>query len=584
MLKSKNILRGLVFYVLLLSVSAPTFAQMAEPLQHELHVFVNPETKFVFWPKDLKFWVRLATSPEDNAPSFLLREVAPQSELTADQYFTEGIQLEITGRQFIRWYNYVTRDTVILKFYADGESPGSKVTFFDAPIFKGDRTFYGRGLKSSLESTDELAGVADIFYSIDGESFKTYENNLVLDQEKPYHFRYYAVDNVGYAETPKTVEFSVDLTPPTTRHETITNFIDDVLSNSTTFKLASTDEISGLDKIFYKFDDSADFLEYKGENISVAALGDGDHHLKYFSSDKVANSEVVVDYPFYLDKVAPEPGIEIVGDRYTPVEGNDFVSSRSSIKLSATDNKIGVDYIEYAINTVQFSKYDAPFSGPSVAGDFKVSYDAVDKLGNKSEILELPLQMDIKPPVSKYDFSGPHHAQKGTIWITRETPVVLSATDDACGVLKTEYKIQDESMVQYSDPFKIEEEGQYLFNYWSYDNVNNREPDQSVLLIVDNTAPRISETFSIVPNDTTQNSKGDTVLVYPRFTSVFLATVDNSAGLAGIWYSINDAAEQKFVETLFFNENGEYTVKVRSQDHVGNESSKTFSFIIRDEK
>jgi len=61
---------------------------------------------------DMPFWVRLAASPNANAPSLLLQRVAPDpdihSDITTELYIEEGIELEIRGRQFIRWFNYIT--------------------------------------------------------------------------------------------------------------------------------------------------------------------------------------------------------------------------------------------------------------------------------------------------------------------------------------------------------------------------------------------------------------------------------------------------------------------------------------------
>ncbi|MBN1999795.1 hypothetical protein JW935_19725 [candidate division KSB1 bacterium] len=582
MIKKVSLTVVLLVFVVSLFFFSPVRAQMADPIQHQIKVHVDPETHAVYWPKDKKFWIRLATSADEDATSFLLREMGSKSEMTSDDYFNNGVSLDVSGAQFIRWYNSVSKDTVALKFYSDGDAPTSAVTLIEAPLFESDKKYYGKGLKCTLESSDNLSGVADIYYSIDGESFQVYQSTLILDQEKPYHLRYYAVDKVGYAAQPEVVEFSVDLTPPATKHETVENFIGDVLSPSTTFTLASTDAISGLDNIFYKFDDAAEFITYKGGNIALAELVDGEHHLRYYSIDKVANTEEVIDYPFYLDKVSPVSDIEVVGDKYSPLEGNDYVSPRSKVKLSSTDNKIGVDHIEYAINQGTFTTYGDPFPGPGNEGEFTVSYKAVDKLGNMSDVKNLGLRMDIKPPVSKFDFTGAHYAQSGVVWMTGDTRVVLSAEDDACGVLKTEYKIAEEANKQYSEPFNIQDEGRYLLKYWSYDQVNNREPDQSVMLIVDNTPPKIVETFSIVPTDTAETTDGKPMLVFPKFTSVFLATVDNSAGIDGIWYSVNGEAEKTFAETLFFETNGTYNLKVRSKDHVGNESSIEFAFMIRD--
>ena len=42
-----------------------------EPLKHEKRVYISPEGKF-YIQRSLPIYLRLATSPEDNAPSFLL--------------------------------------------------------------------------------------------------------------------------------------------------------------------------------------------------------------------------------------------------------------------------------------------------------------------------------------------------------------------------------------------------------------------------------------------------------------------------------------------------------------------------------
>ena len=72
-------------------------------------VYVDSVNNKLYWPMDKPFWVRLAVSPDADAPSYLLQRVTPDSEINTDQYNKQGIALEIRNGQFIRWFNYVTK-------------------------------------------------------------------------------------------------------------------------------------------------------------------------------------------------------------------------------------------------------------------------------------------------------------------------------------------------------------------------------------------------------------------------------------------------------------------------------------------
>jgi len=86
-----------------------------------------------------------------------------------------------------------------------------------------------------------------------------------------------------------------------------------------------------------------------------------------------------------------------------------------------------------------------------------------------------------------------------------------------------------------------------------------------------------------VPKSGTAPGKdGSEIDVYPRYTSLFFGAVDNSAGIAGIWYSANGAKEVQYSTPLMFNDEGDFTLEVRLVDNVGNPSSETVRFIIKD--
>ncbi|MBT7789076.1 MAG: hypothetical protein HN757_09370 [Calditrichaeota bacterium] len=559
----------------------PANHQLSKPFSHEKKVYLDEKAKKLYWPMALPFYVRLSASPEDGAPSFLLDQVSPDAKSNTKVDVSEGIQLEIPGRQFIRWFNYVTEEELMLKFYADGDAPKSSEAFVNAPIFtSGKNTFYGKGLQCNVSSEDDFAGVEKTYYSIDGRAFAAYTEALKFNTEKNVNLRYYAVDKVGNASKSSTVLFTVDLTNPVSTHETVHNFSSNTLSPSTTIKLSSTDAISGVQNIYYFFDDQASPSVYKGANIKLDHLSDGIHTLHYYAIDQVENREATIDYVFYMDKTPSVPEIAVVGDKY-PDKSGDFVSPRSTITLSAADNKIGVDYIEYKINKDKFLKYGGPFVAPFNTGLFTVGYRTADRLANLSQTKKRNFQMDFTPPTSSFKITGPSLQKQSVIWMTNDTDISFSSKDDGAGVQKIEYQIGTDALVSFEKPFRIPNEGQYLTRYWSTDNVNNRIENEALLLIVDNSPPEIIESFSLTPTDSISGKNGETINVYPRFLSIFFAGIDRSVGIESIKYSINGGEEVEYGSPLLFKKDGTYRVKVMATDYIGNTTSKNFTVAVR---
>lgn len=576
----------LIVAVLGLSLGAQ---DVAPPLEHEKKVFIDETEQHIYWPMSMPFWVRLAVSPEKDAPSYLLQKVYPGSAGGSGSLLKNGITLEIEGRQFIRWYNVKTDETLYLKFYADGKPPVTVGALEGAPVWTADeKVFYGKGLNCTLSSEDGVSGVEQIYMSMDGKEFEAYAGPLVLDIEKDYFLRFYAVDRVGYAGEPVTRRFTVDLTSPETRHQVHTNFSGDVLSTATTVQLTAGDGSSGLKDIFYLMDGQADPTIYSGKEIALDGLPDGEHRLTYYSVDNVRNVEEKNTYEFYLDRVPPEAESRFTVDHHR--EGVvDYISPRTLIELTAADNKIGVERIEYVFRENKKNKpgdfltYSEPFKTPFKSGTHSVVFRAVDKLGNLSSETELPVRMDDTAPKSEYKIDGPRHKIRDTIWITRDTTISLSAVDDAAGVrdiyfqlgAKAEYKT-------YAEPIAFDEENRYLFKFYSTDRVDNREIEQPYVLVVDNTPPTVIKTFSLAPTGTEPGEDGSEIDVYPRFTSLFLGAVDNSVGIAGVWYTLNGETEKEYSSPFMFKEDGDYTLDLRLQDNVGNTAKESIRFIIRE--
>ncbi|MBF0352621.1 MAG: PKD domain-containing protein [SAR324 cluster bacterium] len=558
-------------------------AKMAPPLVHEKQVYVS-ESNNLFWPMEKNVWIRLATSPRDDAPSFLLGKIYKKSDEEEKDLLDKGIKMEIPGRQFVRWVNFLTKDETMFRFVADGAPPISKANFLEAPRFSTETTtYYGKGLTTEVLSNDDLSGVRQTYTSVDGLEFIPYQTVLAFNKEKEYNLRFYAVDNVGYAAEPVSINFIVDLTPPTSSHTVKTNFIENTLSTQSVIWLASQDELAGVQNIFFKFENQKDYTLYNPKvGVKVSGLDDGTHTLSYYAVDQVSNVEIVKQYTFYLDRIPSVVAHTFIGDLYKK-DGKEYVSPRTRIQLTAEDNQIGPRLIEYKLDSGDFNKYVKPFTAPIRTGEFIVEYQAYDRLNNLTPSTTIKLLMDLVPTKTSHKIDGPNHSQGGgVLWITDQTAISLFSEDDLSGVQKVEYQIASDPVQQYNAKIRVANEGQYLFRYWGTDQVNNREMFSPILLIVDKTPPRIIEVFSIEPVREVKDDKAGMIRIYPVFTTLFLSALDNSAGLKQVRYSLNGAPMKEYKETMFFSEPGRYTVTTEATDNVGNLSSQTTVFLIEE--
>jgi len=101
-------------------------------------------------------------------------------------------------------------------------------------------------------------------------------------------------------------------------------------------------------------------------------------------------------------------------------------------------------------------------------------------------------------------------------------------------------------------------------------------------VILDKTGPEIYTRFSILPAGK-KNVNGKILNVYPNHLVLFLSSTDNVVGFNEMYYSINNIPENKYAGLIrSFSSSGNYTVKIRAEDKLGNETSDKIDFVIGD--
>ena len=556
-----------------------------EPLKHEKRIYVSPEGR-MYIQRYLPIYVRMATSPDDSAENYVLK-----SEVT-DKY-SNPMYLDSEGYNTFRspWIvDTITkkpifpREDIIFEIYADSKPPVTEIGFGEASTYNAQgKVYISETQEITLKATDQLSGVENIYYSIDGSPFQVYKSPVVINQEKEYILKYYSADNVGNAENVNSLVIVLDKTHPSTQLQISKDRYENIISGRSQIILTAEDKGAGINDIFYTIDDGP--VKKYASPVRAVFLSQGDHKLTYHSTDNVNNAEADNTYDFYVDKTPPTIVQEILGKSFF-AGGREYSSGRSQLKLTTFDNKAGVKEVYYSINKSEFLKYEKPVFLANVTGNLTVKAYALDNVNNKTESLEkgdktnIPY-VDLSGPSISYGFSGPEFIQRDTVYISSKTKILLKATDSESGMNKIEYAVDNGEDRLFEEPFSLEKEGPHDIKITGYDNVENTSI-LNLRVIVDKTGPEIYSRFSILPAGK-KNINGKILNVYPDHVVLFLSSTDNVVGFNDMYYSINDTPEIKYAGLIrTFSSKGPYTIKIRAQDKLGNETSEKIDFVIGD--
>ena len=223
------------------------------------------------------------------------------------------------------------------------------------------------------------------------------------------------------------------------------------------------------------------------------------------------------------------------------------MSTRTKVRLTATDNKAGIKIIKYDVDGGTEKTYYEPFILDKSRGNHVVNYYAIDKVNNKfsgsleeSNLSRTSLDIDMDAPEIDYNFTGDTYISRDTAFVTSDTDIKLTAKDADSGVKGIGYKINDGVGQNYDAPFKLPGEGFYKVDFYGTDNVNNRNT-KDFFFVVDNTGPTIEHIFSMEPvgRIILDEKDGKPIPVYTKGSKLFLAATDAVVDTVKIFYSFD---------------------------------------------
>lgn len=562
-------------------------SEAQQQLNHEKKVY-QAENGTVYWNKHLPFFIRLSTD-ESGSDGFLLQRDSTEAKDGSMYFDTEG-------RNWIRTRWEVNMETgksiypqheVLWPVEADGIAPETSASYSSTSKHAiGGKVFYSGDVTLSLSAKDKVSGVDKIYYS-DGTSFKEYVGTIKLDSEKEWNIKFYAVDKVGNVESAEKTNqthftFSVDKTAPKTTLTTSGPRKDNIMSPKAKFTLTSEDDGAGVANSFYIIDDGKETL-YSGD-FDLLSLENGEHTLKFYSVDHVNNREEVSSFSFFLDKLAPEIAFSVEGDQHENTSKQLFVSERSKLVLTGTDNHAGIENIYSSLDGKEKSTYSSSIPVDQPAGYHYLSYYGIDKVENKSKEVKKVFYVDTNPPVIKYKMSGPNFERRDTLFVRDITKFTINPYESGkhqSGIKDVVYTDAKNENVKYEDGFFLKKDGLHKLTITTSDNVNNSS-NLTEIIFIDNIAPEIFHHFS-VDEIGSKKVRYEEYTIYPKEVQVYLAATDKNAGTDKIFYSINGGPEKQYGAPInYLKTNTNFTIAVRAVDILGNESKTTFKFAVED--
>ena len=363
------------------------------------------------------------------------------------------------------------KDTAVVEVKIDVTTP-PETTVIIGGVGGSDKWFNGK--VSVVFSAKDWTGVKEIHYRVDDGPNETvycygereYQHEIFVTEEGTRTITYYSVDVYDNVESAKTVEVKIDVTPPSLDAFVSGEQVNGWFISPVEVTLTGDDELSGLDKIIYKIDQSS-WREYTGV---FTIETDGLHHVWVFAVDKAGNMHGL-DEPLVIQIDTAPP---VTTYRFEGAGSQNVYYKTVTVHLVGSDVGSGVDSTYYKIDIGSFQEYTGPFTLDEV-GTHTISFYSVDNLGNEEEVKSVTVtvsavnfNLEITKPTPgvyindvKVISLGKTIIAIGSI-ITIEA-TVTSFTEEEANVAYVEFRVADLVFNDTMEPFEYELSGVKLF-------------------------------------------------------------------------------------------------------------------------
>lgn len=341
----------------------------------------------------------------------------------------------------------------------------------------------------NLEATDNISGVAKIFYTIDEGRTFAYSSPISIAglNEGEHTITYFAVDAVDNNEDKKIYTFYLDKSPPRVIDEIIGNtFIangKEYYSGRTKLKLVAMDNKAGVKEILYSIN-GGEFKLYEAPFYLTEA---GNLNIEVLATDKVNNRVRSTEFSDknnllnYVDLSGPSLSYNLAGPSFT-LKDTVYISKETAISLRGTDKDSGFKEIDYQVDEGSVMTYSEPFNIES-EGLHIITYNGYDNLSNSSTESILCIVDNSGPEVyNRFSIDSNKSKVIDGESVDVYPPHVLlflSSTDGHAGLDKISYQVNGGSMQPYRSLIEnFKKDTLYKINVLVVDKLGNENQQE----------------------------------------------------------------------------------------------------------
>ena len=362
-----------------------------------------------------------------------------------------------------------------ISFFLDDEPPTLEVTTMG---LQGDDGWYLGNISINISATDDIAGVGEILYELDGNVSTIYLGDIPITGDGGHHVIYHGVDRAGNIGEREEMEFQIDTTAPVTSHELVGGEgKEGWYDTGVILTLSAVDETSGVRAVQYRVNGEAWLDHSHSVNFNISGI----YTVEYRSRDIAGNVETEGLVSFSIDTETPVTMLTITGE-----EGREgWYTSNVTLNLSAEDGPSGIHQIRYRFFESRWETYSEEME-LSGEGEFIIGYHSRDICGNEEEPRAVVLAMDHTPPHTAIQIE---EKGGGDGWFIDPVTFTLKGSDVISGHHRTEFRLDGSPWNEYDGFFQVMANGYHLLEYRSQDRAGNWEQIKKMEFKIDVSPP-----------------------------------------------------------------------------------------------
>ncbi len=233
-------------------------------------------------------------------------------------------------------------------------------------------------------------------------------------------------------------------------------------------------------KVHYRIDTGPSHSINASMNFTLPALPEGEHDIHFFAEDEAGNLEVEQHVTIRSDTL--DPLIDLTLNPSEPDGMNGWYTTEPMITLSKDEEDSGSEVRFMCDMDGEVIEYSGPFFVPE--GEHLIDIWAMDNSGRSSNITQLDLKVDIRPPRTEIEIY-PDEPDGENGWYVTNPEVILTPSEPDCSI---EYRISSSPFNDYQGDL-ILPDGRFDLEYRSVDPSGNIERTRSLFFKIDTSPP-----------------------------------------------------------------------------------------------